>query len=185
MRNIECSKAEELILAHLDEGLQNKKRLVLENHLLNCASCRELYPEIQLLLTDLAADKPEDPGEAFWRYYNTSLEARLADRNASRSWNFWLKPAGAFAIVILVAIISLSVFDLWNFHSLMIGPTTSPTPSAQLISDLNQLYGPVPDEVAFSSIDAEHLQYSQSSRFTDDSLVEWFEVEDEPNQFFL
>ncbi len=181
MRNIECSKAEELILAHLDEGLHNKKRLILENHLQNCASCRELYPEIQLLLADLAADRPEDPGEAFWKYYQTSLEARLASRNVSRSWNFWLKPAGAFAIAILVAIISMGVFHLWNFDYV----TTSPTPSAQLIRDLNQLYGPVQDETAFSSIDAEHLQYPQGSKLSDDSLVEWFEVEDEPNQFFL
>jgi hypothetical protein len=56
-----------------------------------------------------------------------------------------------------------------------------------LIGELNELYGPVSDELpyfAFTSGDTQFLHASRSS-VLDDSSVEWFEVEDEPNQLFL
>jgi len=57
----------------------------------------------------------------------------------------------------------------------------------QNLAELNQLYGPDSDELSYFAITAEDAQFSQVSRLTalDESFVEWFEVEDEPNQLFL
>jgi hypothetical protein len=191
MKNLNCRKAEEWIVADLDEGLDHEKRLILEDHLRGCASCGKMREDTALLLSEVAADAPEDPGEAFWKLYRISLDARLRERDISRSWGPWRlrawgfgwKPASALAMAILVfVIISVGIFHLWGFR-----PSTDQAVSPQLIGELNELYGPVSDELpyfAFTSGDTQFLQASRSS-VLDDSSVEWFEVEDEPNQLFL
>ncbi len=67
MKSTDCHKVEELILTGLDEGLEQDKRVALERHLSECAGCRKTWDETRLLLSEIAADTPEDPGEAFWR----------------------------------------------------------------------------------------------------------------------
>ena len=191
MKNLDCRKAEEWIVTDLDEGIEHQRRLILEDHLSGCASCRKMREDTKLLLSGVAADAPEDPGEAFWKLYRISLDARLRDRDISRSWGFWRtrdwsfgwKPASALAMAVLVfVIISIGIFHPWGSR-----PSTDEAVSPQLIGELNELYGPVSDELpyfAFTSGDAQFLQASRSSGL-DDSSVEWFEVEDEPNQLFL
>ncbi len=190
MRKIDCGKAEELMVTDLDEGLGHGKRLILEHHLSGCASCREMRNQTKSLLSDLTTDTLQDPGDAFWQYYRVSLDARLRDKDISssslfwrtRAWRIGWKPVGVFVTAILIfMVISVGIFDTWNFR-----PYTDSTLSAQLIGELNQLYGPVTDEQAYFAVGAEELGYPQTSQLiADDSLVEWFEVEDEPNQLFL
>ncbi len=190
MKNLDCLKAEEWILTDLDEGLELEKRLILEDHLSGCSSCRKMQKDTELLLSDVAADVPEDPGEAFWKYYRVSLDARLRDSDVSHSWGFWWtrawslwrKPASVFAMAILVfVIISIGILRPWIFR-----PSADEVVAPQLIGELNQLYGPVSDESTFA-VTAEDVQLSQvwRSSVLDESLVEWFEVEDEPNELFL
>ncbi|MGO9121606.1 MAG: zf-HC2 domain-containing protein [Desulfomonilaceae bacterium] len=190
MRKIDCGKAEKLMVTDLDEGLGHGKRLILEHHLSGCASCREMHNQTKSLLSDLTTDTLQDPGDAFWQYYRTSLDARLRDKDISssslfwrtRAWRIGWKPVGVFVTAILIfMVISVGIFDTWNFR-----PYTDSTLSAQLIGELNQLYGPVTDEQAYFAVGAEELGYPQTSQLiADDSLVEWFEVEDEANQLFL
>jgi hypothetical protein len=191
MKSLNCRKAEEWIVTDLDEGLEHEKRLILEDHLLGCASCRKMREDTGSLLSDVAADLPEDPGEAFWRYYRTSLDARLRDRDISRSlgfwWTrargFWWKPASVFAMAILVfVIISIGIFHPRSFR-----PSIDEAVASQLIGELNQLYGPDSDELTHFTVTAGDAQLAQVSRSSvlDESFVEWFEVEDEPNQLFL
>jgi hypothetical protein len=191
MKNLNCRKAEEWIVTDLDEGLEHERRLILEDHLLGCASCRKMREETELLLSEVATDAPEDPGEAFWKLYRVSLDARLRERDVSRSWGFWWtrargfgwKPASVFAMAILVfVIISIGIFHPRSFR-----PSTDEALSPQLIGELNQLYGPVSDELPYYALTAGDAQFSQVSRSSvlDDSSVEWFEVEDEPNPLFL
>jgi hypothetical protein len=189
MRNIDCGKAEEFIVTDLDEGLGHKERLILEHHLSGCASCSGMRNQTKLLLSDLTTDTVQDPGEAFWRYYRVSLDARLRDRDISsssvfgwtRAWGIGWKPVGVLAMAILILIISVGIFDTWNFR-----PSIDSTLSAQLVGELNQLYGPVTEEQAYFTVATEEMRYPQASQLvSDDSSVEWFEVEDEPNQLFL
>jgi hypothetical protein len=190
MKKIDCGKAEELMVTDLDEGLGHGKRLILEHHLSGCASCREIRNQTGSLLSDLTTDTVQDPGDAFWQYYRVSLDARLRDKDISssslfwwtRAWRIGWKPVGVFVTAILIfMVISVGIFDTWHFR-----PYIDSTLSAQLIGELNQLYGPVTDEQAYFAVGAEELGYPQTSQLiADDSLVEWFEVEDEPNQLFL
>ncbi len=190
MKNLNCRKAEEWIVTDLDEGLEHEKRLILEDHLLGCASCRKMREDTELLLSEVAADAPEDPGEAFWKSYRNSLDARLRERDISRSWSFWWtrawgfgwKPASVFGMAILVFVmISIGIFHPWGSR-----PPTDEALSPQLIGELNQLYGPVSDETYFA-LPGDDSQFSRisSSSILDESFMEWFEVEDEPNQLFL
>ena len=150
-------------MTDLDEGLDHGKRLILEHHLSGCASCREMRNETRSLLSDITTDMPQDPGDAFWQYYRVSLDARLRDKDISRSslfwwtraWRFGWKPVGVFVTAILIfVVISVGIFDTWNFR-----PSIDSTLSAQLIGELNQLYGPVTDELSLFCRRREELNY--------------------------
>ena len=55
---------------------------------------------------------------------------------------------GVFVTAILIfVVISVGIFDTWNFR-----PYVDSTLSAQLIGELNQLYGPVTDEQAYFAL---------------------------------
>ncbi len=190
MRRIDCAKAEELMTCDLDEGLSHQKRVILEDHLSGCASCREMCNQTKSLLSDLRTDRLQDPGEAFWQYYRASLDARLREKDLSssspfwwrRAWSIGWKPAGVFVSAILIfLVISTGIFNVWNFR-----PNVDATLSAQLIGELDQLYGPESDDLAYLAVGTEELGYPQTLQLVaDDSFVEWFEVEDEPNELFL
>ena len=178
-------------MTDLDEGLEHEERVILENHLVGCASCRKLREDTKLLLSEVASDAPEDPGEDFWKLYRISLDARLRERDIARSrgfgwtrsWGFGWKQASFFAMAILVFVISLiGVFHLSGFRT-----STDEAMSPQLIVELNQLYGPVSDELTYFGLTPGEAQFYQVSRSSvlDDSSVEWFEVEDEPYHLFL
>jgi len=192
MKDLNCRKAEEWIVTDLDEGLEHEERVILENHLVGCASCRKMRDDTKLLLSEVAAGALEDPGEDFWKLYRMSLDARLREHDVARSWGFgWTrswsfgwKQASVFATAILVVVISLiGVFHLRDFR-----PPTDEAASSQLIAELNQLYGPEPDELTYFDLspgDGQFYKVSKSSSVLDDSSMEWFEVEDEPNHLFL
>jgi len=191
MKNFDCHEVEELILTDLDEGLNQDKRVILERHLAECAACRKTWDETRLLLSEIASDVPEDPGEAFWRNYQISLEARLRDRENSgswnwgfRSWGFWWKTAGAFALAALILmVVSVGVFRHWSAPPSMEVSSVS----SDLISDLDQLYGPVlAEEVTYShGFDTEDAHLSGSILVTSDDPFGEFDVEDETNPLFL
>ena len=196
MKDSDCRTMEELILTDLDEGLPQEKRVVLERHVSECAACRKTWEDTRLLLSEIAADVPEDPGETFWSNYQISLKARLRERDLeahlrktknSISWGsgFWWKAAGAFAVAGLVFIVvSVGVFQHHAARSL----TDESSVSSHLISDLNQLYGPVlADEATYGhEFDTEDSHLTNSILApSDDALGEWFEAEDEPSELFL
>ena len=163
MKNLNCRKAEEWIVTDLDEGLEHEKRLILEDHLSGCASCRKMRENTELLLSEVAADTLEDPGEAFWRYYRISLDARLRESDISPSRSFWWtrargfgwKPASVFAMAILVfVVISIGIFHPWSLR-----PSTDEDVSSQLIGELNQLYGPISDELPYFALPVGGAQF--------------------------
>ena len=65
MKTHECNEAEKLIVADLDEGLKPSEQERLEHHLRLCAPCRQVREESLTLLSAIASDLPEEPGEEF------------------------------------------------------------------------------------------------------------------------
>jgi len=196
MKNSDCRNVQELILTDLDEGLLHDKRVVLERHLSECATCQRTWDDTRLLLSEIAADVPEDPGEAFWRDYETSLAVRLRERDLEAhlrketnsvlwGWGFRWKAAGAFALAALAFIVvSVSVFQ----HYIARPRTDERMASIGIIRDLDQPYGPVLDDEAVYGhefdTDDSHLAGSIPAS-SDDPFEEWLEAEDEPSQLFL
>ncbi|MBI4963882.1 MAG: zf-HC2 domain-containing protein [Desulfomonile tiedjei] len=181
MKTIPCAKATDLIVRELDEGLDSLDKHALESHVRGCTHCQEWREETAGILASIAADVPEDPGEQFWKYYDSSLQARLREIEPKNSWGFFWKAFGAVALAGTVfAVIWLAEFD----------PSTnrldqSGTNMAEaLFQELEELYGPVADENLTSTLVHDYkvafsdLKIPQS----DEEIPGWFEVEDELHQ---
>jgi len=181
MKTISCANATDLIVRDLDEGLSTLDKSILETHVQGCLHCQQWREETAGMLASIAADVPEDPGDEFWKYYETSLHARLAEAEPRNSWGFFWKTVGAVAFAgTIFAVIWLGGFDPRS-HPLH-GDKVSWSPA--LIQELEQLYGPDPEETLTSTLARDHLV-----AFTDlagapsgEEVPGWFEVEDEPNQ---
>ncbi len=188
MKTINCSTAEHWIVLDLDEGLDQEKQALLQDHLATCEVCLQFRGETSLLLSRFSSDIPEDPGEEFWTRYHSSLRARLQEIEPRQSWvtwwATWWKPAAAFALVVL-AILAFMIpeFRLGTDQVALDRTTLSPT----LIAELDTLYGPVSEEDPGPSISSEQERslIGSGASVGEDSSFEWFEVEDEPNYFFL
>lgn len=182
MSKFDCAKAQELIIRDLDEGLDEERLALMESHVGQCSSCRRFREEMSSLLASVAADVPEDPGEDFWRYYDVSLEARLQEKRLRRPWGFGLKLAG----VLTAALLALLVVR-WGVMEPQEPSMTDNRVAMLLIQDLNGLYGPITDEytipvgVSPQALEALAPQVSSGN----DSLGDWFEVEDESDDLFL
>ncbi|MEJ2715670.1 MAG: zf-HC2 domain-containing protein [Deltaproteobacteria bacterium] len=182
MRKLDCTKAEELIIRDLDEGLDREMAALLESHVSHCSSCRDFREEAASLLASVAADVPDDPGEDFWRYYDVSLEARLREKSLSRPWGFGLKLAG----VILAGILAVLVVR-WGLMEPQKPRMMDNRVAMLLIQDLNGLYGPVGEEFAIPANPPNQLLEALTPEVSrsDDALVTWFEVEDESDDLLL
>lgn len=182
MKNIICAKAKELIVMDLDEGLDSSERQRLEGHLGECAHCKQWRDETAGILASVAADVPADPGEQFWKYYETSLQARLQEKQAPTSWNFLWKAVGAVALAAVVFMaIWLGSGSLDPVRH-QVGEQASVSPA--LIQELEQLYGPGTDETPASSLAHDRLVAftGLGASYSEEEPPEWFEVEDESNQ---
>jgi hypothetical protein len=181
MKTIPCAKATDLIVRDLDEELNSSDKQILESHVRECLHCQQWREETAGILASIAADVPEDPGEDFWKYYETSMQARLRERESQTPWNFFWKALGAVALAgAVVAVIWLGGIDP-NSHRPDGGKVAM---SPALFLELEQLYGPVGDETLTSNV-AHDLRLAVTDlkvSHSDEELPGWFEVEDEPNQ---
>lgn len=182
MRKLHCTKAEELIIRDLDEGLDSEPLALLESHISQCPSCRRFKEEMSSLLASVAADVPEDPGEDFWRYYDVSLQARLQEKSVSRSWGFGLRLAG----VVMAGILAVLVVR-WGVMEPQEPKMMDNRVAMLLIQDLNGLYGPVRDEFVIPSSPSNGLLDALTPELSrdDGALGTWFEVEDESDDPLL
>ncbi len=184
MKTRECNEAEKLIIADLDEGLKPSEQERLENHLRLCAPCRQVREESLALLSAIASDLPEDPGEEFWKLYHQSLDARLKEQELKPLWGFWWKAAGVFvAAVIALLVIRVAIFQPDNRQIADLRVM-----SPDLFQELEQVYGPTSEELSPGSLYGDPLLTVVDARADarlDDSDVQWFEVEDEPGPLYL
>lgn len=183
MSTISCKKAEEWIVTHLDEGLDERKLQRLEDHVRGCTLCQTYQAEMKQMLEAVAQDVPEDPGEYFWKTYDSSLEARLNDRKAgARSSGWTWTAAGALVAASLALVVVLTALK---------DPAGVQRPGEQqmvsLIEELEYLYGPVDFDYGYDDSIGELKTASADVRTFDDleSSDSWFEVEEEPNHLLL
>jgi len=183
MKTHECNEVERLIVAELDEGLNPSQQELLDNHLRECSACRQAKEETVTLLSSIASDLPEEPGEEFWRFYRQSLDARLREQELRPAWGLWWKSAG----VLVAAVIALVVIRVAFFQPDNRQIADLRVMSPDLIQELAQVYGPTSEELPRGSVNADQLMAvvdARASRF-DDSDEQWFEVEDELGPLYL
>lgn len=184
MKTRECSEAEKLIICGLDEGLTPSEQERLEHHLSLCEPCRQVREETRALLSSIASDLPEEPGEEFWTLYHQSLDARLREKALQPTWGLWWKAAGVFVaavialIVIRVATIQPNIPQIADLRVM----------SSDLINELEQVYGPTSEELPGGSLVGDHpltVVDARTATRLDDDDVQWFEVEDESGPLYL
>jgi predicted anti-sigma-YlaC factor YlaD len=181
MKRLDCHTAEDWIIARLDEGLSDKREQLLETHLQQCAACRAFRDETAVLLSAVATDVPPDPGEDFWKRYDSSLDAKIREKAHNRAVGWWRMPLVMVAASLLVIVVGLG--------ALMYYQQSQPDRLARstvLFEEFGQLYGPVSDEglnryPSWDQIVAGFVSVHQE--YGPDSL--WFEAEDDPYQVFL
>jgi len=182
MRKSDCSRAEQLIIRELDEGLDPGKRELLEKHLLDCASCRTVREETRKLLTAVASDVPREPSEEFWKHYHVSLNARVQEKAIGRDRGFLWKAAGALLLATLAFVAIRAVTS---------EPGKSPTLETEtvvaLVQDLDRLYGPQGEEIVASPSSGDGVLETLAANLprNEELSLSWFEVEDESNNLFL
>lgn len=184
MKTRECNEAEKLIIADLDECLKPSEKERLENHLRVCAPCRQVREESLALLSAIASDLPEEPGEEFWKLYHQSLDARLKEQALKPVWGFWWKAAGVFvAAVIALLVIRVAIFQPDNRQIADLRVM-----SPDLFQELEQVYGPTSEELSPGLLYGDLLLTVVDARAAarlDESDVQWFEVEDETGPLYL
>ncbi len=184
MKTHDCNEAEKLIIADLDEGLKPSEQDRLENHLRLCAPCRQVREESLALLSAIASDLPEEPGEQYWKLYHQSLDVRLKEQQLKSVWGFWWKAAGVFvAAVIALLVVRVAIFQP---NSPQIADLRVMSPD--LIQELEQVYGPTSEELSPGSLFGDPLLTVADARDVaalDESDVQWFEVEDESGPLYL
>ena len=184
MKGISCSKAEEWILRDLDEDLLVYQREALEAHVRECESCHRFRLDVNEVITSVATDAPEDPGEDFWKMYQVSLEAKLREKEltpkVSLGWGW--KAAGALLAAFLVII--LVRVGMWQESTPEWGNTQQ---MSALFEDLTRLYGPIETEDSYDDAVGEHTLATAYSEIDPERLrvAPWFEVEEESNHLIL
>ena len=141
MKRLDCHKAEDWIIARLDGSLDNEGEQLLQEHLRRCAACRAFREETAALLSAVASDVPSDPGEDFWKRYDSSLDARLRERALhGPPLGWWRTALVAVAASLLVVVIGLATMQYYQHME-----PDRVARSTVLMEEFSQLYGPVSD----------------------------------------
>lgn len=181
MKRLDCGEVEKLIVFDLDEGLDPDKKELLESHVQGCASCMKVWEEYRSLFSSVEADVPPEPGEEFWRRYDSTLAAALREKETQAGyWGFRWNMAGAlFAAVLAVAAVFTSFYDFQN-----VGVQKQTVAEKLVIQELDGLYGPASEDLLPTLRDSMVVTEAKISR-SDDTVLEWFEVEDGPSNLLL
>jgi predicted anti-sigma-YlaC factor YlaD len=176
MKRLNCPIAEDWIIARLDGCLDNESEQLLQDHLRACAACRTFQEETAALLSAVAADVPADPGEDFWKWYDSSLDARLREKAQEGPILGWWRTA-LIAVTASLVIIAVGLGAIQHYQQF---PQDQLARSTVLIEELGQLYGPVSDDGlnSYPSWDKAVAGFAGGfPEYGHDSL--WFDPEDD------
>jgi len=132
---MDCKKAKNLIPFHLYGELNEKDKLVLEEHLQTCRTCLEEFQAtkkvFQLLDEYRPAQAPEPDWEKSWQKIQAGFGRERSKRqeHLSRRWR-WAVAGSAMATVLILGIL---IGKYWFLPS----PQPLPSPSSKSISAAN------------------------------------------------
>jgi predicted small secreted protein len=119
-----------------------------------------------------------DPGQEYWDRYNSSLEAKLQEKQAEQRWGITWRIGFAAAMAVV-----LFIFVRVNLSDNSQQPKLSADKQLAVVQELLKLYGPVDGTYENTSSELVELlsQKYLTAALPQDVLVPWFEVEDEPS----
>jgi len=74
---VKCHQIHPLLAAYVDSQLEDLERQAVDEHLAECADCRELLDEQRAAVAAYAAYPVEEPGEEEWQAVWDGVESRL------------------------------------------------------------------------------------------------------------
>ncbi len=182
MKTPDCTEAQQWIVEDLDEGLVGDKRAALEDHIRECDSCRRMREETARLFVTLAEDVPPDPGEEFWKEYDSSLEALiLQSGRRERSGIRWKIVAFALAA-------GLAFLVVWVGYFGPLGDKSSTREAALpvVIEELQRVYGPESYEGFEPQVTVDTtLLAANVPALRSDTVAEWVATEYDPLMLWL
>jgi len=182
MNPLTCERTDDLIVAMLDGSAAEKDRFALERHLSHCAECRAKKESYAELLDHMISDRMPAPDETFWKHYDTSLQAKLSEKDRPAPWILPWRAAALFATGCLVLIITA----VGVLGPLVPTPVPTPGPFPMVMEELQELYGPGRDEILHTvSVVENGIPFLTGDEVFDDTPLNWFEVEDDPPSLFL
>lgn len=182
MSTPDCIEAQRWIVADLDEGLARDEQDLLEAHLRDCESCRRMREETAEILSLLAEDVPPEPGEEFWREYDSSLEERIQRSDLRRrSVTRWKAVVTALAAGLAFVAIWVGYFDPLG-HRTPINEAALPT----VIEELDRVYGPMSGEGTAQQASGDTTPgTAEIPALRADTVAEWFATEYDPMMHWL
>ena len=181
MKVLSCSKAEEWMVAHLDEGLPSWKQERLWHHVRGCPACRQHYRQINDIMDAVRQDVPPEPGEEFWIRFHTSLNVCVQEEVPPRRQLPWRNAGAIAATAVLILIVILSDFVPQSPEY----PIRPPS-SREVLMGLYQVYSPLSLDTSFTGWADDDVGNTEHVRFPpDDTELQMWEIEDDPVQLFL
>jgi predicted anti-sigma-YlaC factor YlaD len=181
MKTLDCHEAEELMVYDLDGGLPPESERILASHLAECPACKALKEEYVSLFSALKSDVAQDPGEEFWKEQQESLKEI---QNRVIPFRFRVSRTTG---MLLAAILALVVIGMGIFYHVRDSAQGNPSETLIVAQELEHLYGATPDEMVILAGDQSMIwtDITKVSKSDDIANLDWFDVEDEPNHFWM
>jgi len=146
----DCKQTEERIIDALYGELSESEQRQMEQHLDQCASCRQAYADMAATLNRMGQRTHKDPGPQFWDGYWDKLEEKLNREVNPKStilkWNGWAARTLAAAAILVIGI--------WLGRSTQHNNTPSPATTHGLSAEQVEL-------AAYNQRTADYLQRSK------------------------
>ncbi len=127
-----CKQIVSLSVAYYTHQLDENTNAAIQNHLVNCRSCKSFYAYTQNSLNHIQSEKRTDNDP----YFYVALKAKI--ENQKQENNSWITPKPALRYAILTFVIVLSIFGGLLFGSYSAEVLNTTTINAQINTD-NQL----------------------------------------------
>ena len=117
-----CSKAQKLINDHVDNLLEPGLARKLETHLEGCASCRELFLDLEVIINNAGDLDTSDPSEDLWPFIKRQVlkknrEVRIYDKGLFGNFPVYSRrPAFALSmLLVIMLLIPILYYSLPHF----------------------------------------------------------------------
>ena len=120
---MDCRRIEKLAWGYMEANLPSREHELIESHLAECASCKEVYQETKLIIQLIEKQKSEGPSP----FLASRILSRLEGKNLPK-WeiSFLLRPAWSFAVASIIIAIGIFTGSIVSNNILAIeGPSNT------------------------------------------------------------